>query len=151
MALASSPHRRGLRFSRHGPRLTVLCIAAEADDPHGITLQLRSQGMAVLRAFSPEQGYWLALDNAPDAIVIVGSSSDPRVRLVLRRFASHILTQDTPIVLLEENGTSTEDSALAELGVVARLPLAAAASQVMAVVGDHLCPAGLRKVASAAG
>lgn len=79
---------------------TVLVVDDDPDVSKAIKIRLRPYGVEVLRAFSGMQGYWTALKERPDAVVIDFKMPEGYGNYLLGKLRTHTLTKSIPVIVL---------------------------------------------------
>ncbi|MBI5764544.1 MAG: response regulator [Planctomycetes bacterium] len=79
---------------------TVLVIDDDPAISKALRIELRQYGVDVVRAFSGEQGFFMALRELPDVIISDYSMPDGQGDYVLRRLQDHPLTKPIPVIIL---------------------------------------------------
>lgn len=91
----------------------VLAIDDDPDVSKAIKIRLEAYGVDVIRAFSGMQGYWAALKEQPDVIVMDYCMPEGYGNYLLGRLQSHSLTKDIPVIVLTGHaGGHTKNCAL---------------------------------------
>ncbi len=78
----------------------VLVVDDDPDVSKAIKIRLKAYGVEVFRAFSGMQGYWRALKEQPDAIVMDYRMPEGYGSYLLGRLQKHPLTKDVPVIIL---------------------------------------------------
>jgi DNA-binding response OmpR family regulator len=102
-------------------RLELLSIDDDPEISDLIDERLREYGVSVFRAFSGMQGYWMGLDNRPDAIITDLGMPDGEGNYIFGRFRSHPLTEKTPVIVLTGQTNPAIKRQMLSLGVDAYL------------------------------
>ena len=82
------------------PRPKILCIDDDPEISKVLKLRLEPYGVEVLRAFSGMQGYWMALDCLPVAIICDLAMPDGEGNYINARLKAHPMTKDIPLIVL---------------------------------------------------
>jgi DNA-binding response OmpR family regulator len=81
------------------------------DDPaisKALEIKLAPHGIAVLRAFNGMQGFWTALRDQPDVIIVDYVMPDGNGAYLVRRLKEHPLTKHVPVIVLTGQSVSGE-------------------------------------------
>jgi len=78
----------------------VLVIDDDLDIGRALKIKLGAYGIEVLHAANGMQGFWIALKQIPDAIILDFNMPEGRGDYVLGRLKSHSLTKDIPVIIL---------------------------------------------------
>ena len=78
----------------------VLVIDDDADIGRALKIKLAAYGVEVVQALNGMQGYWMALKEIPDAIILDYNMPGGRGNYVLGRLKNHSLTRYVPVVIL---------------------------------------------------
>lgn len=82
------------------PKLTVLVIDDDPAIAKALKIRLEPHGVALLSAQTGTQGYWIALRQRPDAVILDIGMPEGHGQYVLGRLKSHPLTCDIPVIIL---------------------------------------------------
>lgn len=93
----SQPSAQNLTES---PTPQVLVIDDDLDLGRALKIKLAAYGVEVLQAVNGMQGYWIALKQRPDAIILDFNMPEGRGDYVLGRLKGHSITKDIPVVIL---------------------------------------------------
>jgi DNA-binding response OmpR family regulator len=115
----TSISRAATRAAKRPPK--VLCIDDDPDISKAIKLRLETHGIDVLRAFDGMPGFWTALDTRPDVIICDMVMPNGDGNHLFRRFQSHTLTKDVPIIILTAQTNPALRRLMLSLGVAAYL------------------------------
>jgi CheY-like chemotaxis protein len=97
---AAAAPRRGEQTPPASAQRRVLVIDDDPDVSAVIRERLMPYGVDVLRAFSGMQGFWTAVSDAPDVIIMDMSMPDGDGNYILARLQDHSATVGTPVIML---------------------------------------------------
>jgi DNA-binding response OmpR family regulator len=78
----------------------VLVIDDDPDLGRALKIKLAAYGVEVVRAYNGMQGYWTALKEKPDAIILDFNLPQGHGNYVMHRLKSHGITENIPVVIL---------------------------------------------------
>lgn len=91
----------------------VLAVDDDPDVSRAIKLRLAPFGVEVVQAFTGMQGFWTALKERPDVIVMDFHMPDGYGNYLIGKLKTHTLTKDTPVIVLTgQNFSGKKDFAL---------------------------------------
>ena len=78
----------------------VLVIDDDPDISKALQIKLGAYGVEVVRAFNGMQGYWTALRERPDLVIVDYLMPGGRGNYILGRLKSHSITKDIPAMIV---------------------------------------------------
>ena len=81
-----------------GPK--VLVVDDDTDVSKAIKIRLRAHGVEVVQAFNGMQGFWAALKERPDVIIMDYRMPEGYGNFLLGKLRSHPLSKDIPVIVL---------------------------------------------------
>jgi DNA-binding response OmpR family regulator len=112
-------------MTRLRPEPCVLIIDDDTDLTRVIRMQMETLGVEVLRALTGMHGYWTALRERPNVIVLNLHKPDEWPATLLRKLQAHSLTRDIPVLVFNPMEAPALESEMADVaaGTYLRQPL----------------------------
>lgn len=103
------------------PEPRILIIDDDGELTRTMRARMEAMGVEVLRALTGMHGYWTALREAPNAIVINLHKPDAWVTALLKKLRGHSLTRQVPILVFNPVDDPGLENEMARLGGCAYL------------------------------
>ena len=107
----------GQSSSSDSPHPKVLCIDQDPDTSLTLRMRLAPYGVDLLRAFHEMQGFWLALTERPDVIIVDMGIPGEQWDYIVECLVGNSDTGDIPVVVLTSQQDRSTPKRLTGLGV----------------------------------
>ena len=119
-------------------RPTVLSIDDDPDISQAIQIKLAQYGVDVLRAFNGEQGYSIAVEQRPAAIITDLVLPEAEGAYMFRRLRSNDDLSEIPIIVLTGNSYPAVKQQMLALGVEGFLTKPLVFNQLLRLLREHI-------------
>jgi signal transduction histidine kinase len=123
-------------------RPRVLCIDDDPEFSETVAHRLRTHDIDVVRAFDGTQGYWTALRERPDVILLDLTMPEGEGNYVFARLRSHPLTEKIPVIVVTGQANPAVKREFLSLGVSGYLVKPLEWQQLMDELGVFIRVAG---------